>query len=173
MPIFVQWKWMERTKSFLVIFHFHDDGSKPNLRYRTKLLQGRRSPYLYTSEGAPLISPESGEIRTVMTWAPSHPEIGLFSELLSYANIINGFKETEKRKFRNKLELFLDAGNGTGFIVNKATPKEILDELFEGIVLLSIDTNKTGKPVFFACFELRQKYIDYLRKVLKPHLRSD
>ena len=39
-----------------------------------------------------------------MTWAPSHPELGLLMELLSYANIINGLKETEKRKLRVGLE---------------------------------------------------------------------
>ena len=36
MPIFVQWEWKGRTKSFLVIFHFYDDFSKPNLRMKMK-----------------------------------------------------------------------------------------------------------------------------------------
>lgn len=38
------------------------------------------------------------------TWAPSHPELVLLTELLSYANRINGFKEFEKGELRAKLE---------------------------------------------------------------------
>jgi hypothetical protein len=44
MPIFVQWKWDETRKSFLVVFHFYNDFSKPNLRIR------KYSPVLVTYE---------------------------------------------------------------------------------------------------------------------------
>ena len=64
-----------------MIFHFHDDYSKPNIRFKKKFKDGR-----FEFE------------RPTITWAPSHPELGLLSELLSYANIINVLKETEKRE---------------------------------------------------------------------------
>ena len=36
MPVFVEWKWIEKTETFLAVFHFWDDGNKQNLRMRTE-----------------------------------------------------------------------------------------------------------------------------------------
>jgi len=95
MPVFVEWKWQERFKSFLVIFHFHDDFSRPNLRVK-KYEKGR----LFMARHSKVLSAK----KAWMTWAPSHPELALLTELLSYANRINGLKEFEKGELRAKLE---------------------------------------------------------------------
>ena len=92
MPVFVEWEWKEQTKSFLMIFTFYDDFSKPNLRLRK--MKVRRTSH-------PKYDPP---FKPVTTWAPSHLELGLLSEILAYANLINGLKLTEKRKLRDKLE---------------------------------------------------------------------
>ena len=70
--------WNEQ-KLFLVIFHFIDDFSEPNLRM-------------------------SKEYDNLMTWAPSHVELGLLGEILRYANIIDGLRETEKKELKYKLQ---------------------------------------------------------------------
>jgi len=92
MPIFVEWEWKERTKSFLLIFSFYDDFSKPNLRLRK--MKVRKMSY-------PNYDPP---FKPVTTWAPSHIELGVLSDVLSYANLINGLKPTEKRKLKDRLE---------------------------------------------------------------------
>ena len=84
MPILVQWKWKERTKSFLVIFHFYDDYSKPNLRLKKRKFISRTTYYewrqlFYLPINEPLdieiIKDKDREFqKPVMTWAPSHPE---------------------------------------------------------------------------------------------------
>jgi len=89
MPILVQWKWVEKAKSFLVIFHFFDDYSNPNLRIQKKSGLWER---IYPQKEA------------WMTWAPSHVELGMLGELLRYANIVDGLKESEKRELRDVLE---------------------------------------------------------------------
>lgn len=87
MPVFVQWKWKEETKTFLVIFYFYDDFSKPNLRVR-KYEKG----HLLMLTPSEIFTPS----KAWMTWAPSHPEMALLTQLLTYANIINGLKEDKK-----------------------------------------------------------------------------
>lgn len=89
MPVFVEWKWKERTKTFLVIFHFYDDFSKTNLRIK-KCEKGR----LLMLTPSEIFSPS----KAWMTWSPSHPDMALLTQLLTYANIINGLKEDEKIK---------------------------------------------------------------------------
>ena len=88
MPIYIQWRWNENTKSFLVIFHFFDDLRRENLRIKKKTgiwetLHPQKEAW--------------------MTWAPTHVEIGLLADLLLYANIINGLSVPEKEKLRTKL----------------------------------------------------------------------
>jgi hypothetical protein len=95
MPVFVEWKWQERFKSFLVIFHFHDDFSRPDLRVK-KYEKG----LLFMAKYSKVLSAR----KAWMPWAPSHPELELLTELLSYANRINGLKEFEKGELRAKLE---------------------------------------------------------------------
>ena len=150
MPILVQWKWKERTKTFLVIFRFIDDFSKPNLRVK-----------IYSSYGA------NAPARADMTWAPSHVELGLLSELLGYANIIDGLSGDVKTELRKKLEiLFEEKGAAHTYwefagAIGKEIPKRpcIID------VGKFPDDWRFWAPV---CPE----YIDYLKRVLKPYLRN-
>jgi len=169
MPIFVQWKWKERTKSFLVIFHFHDDYSKPNIRFKKKKFKD-----------------ESLEFeRPTITWAPSHPELGLLSELLTYANIINGLKEMEKRELRRDLEIVVDEGNGKlrlywapiENLLQQLPNKGLLFEappfaiFFSHYNVEAYDKKKIDKDSLF-CTELCPEYIDYLKTLLKPYFKG-
>lgn len=141
MPILVQWKWKEETKTFLVIFRFIDDFSKPNLRIK-----------IYKSHCAD------------MTWAPSHVELGLLSELLRYANIVNGLNESIKTKMRAELEVIFQDKNRL-----VVTPQSMIDIDRETrdenciIHVGDIDEWDFWAPVCPA-------YIDYLKEVLKPYL---
>lgn len=77
MPILVQWKWKENTKIFLVIFHFYDDFSKPNLRFKGRQLK-RYDPV--SKQFLSLPSRKYGKdsiMKSIMTWAPSHRELAL------------------------------------------------------------------------------------------------
>ena len=169
MPIFVQWKWVEKTKTFLVIFHFYDDYSKPNIRFKNKKFKDGSFEFE----------------RPMITWSPSHPELGLLSELLSYANLVNGLKEWKKRELRINLEITTDEGNGSLnlywepikhllHLPNKVMMFEAKDRaLFistaETHRFESYKKEKIEKDSLF-CVELCPEYIDYLKKVLKPYL---
>lgn len=165
MPVLVQWKWIKRTKSFLVIFHFDNDYSKPNLRTRKMRFEGKRPIYLYVPQD--LVPEEDvshpAKIRTVMTWAPSHLELALLTELLCYANVINGLSETEKKELRYKLEIMT-----TPVEYYADMKKELKDKIF----FFGYDETWeiTEKPKWVFCVELCPKYIDYLKKVLKPYI---
>ena len=140
MPIFVQWKWKERTKSFLVIFHFFDDYSNPNLRIkdRTGLFDYYRP-----------------RKKAWMSWAPSHVELGLLGELLRYANIVDGLKESEKRELRNALE---------------GKSAECIDDLWKGYLYRVGKRWALGSkfdPYFLV--ELCPEYVDYLKNLLKKY----
>jgi len=179
MPILVQWKWNERTKSFLVIFHFYDDYSKPNIRLKKKT---------FKDEGVEFERP-------TITWAPSHPELGLLSELLSYANIINGLKEAKKRELRTDLEIAVDEEEE--HVRLYWYPIRVLLKLQNKVLLFETPDNcifirqaewmgepteprlygesyekKIKGPDWFFCVELCPKYIDYLKTVLKPYLKD-
>jgi len=167
MPIFVQWKWQERTNSFLVIFHLYDDYSRTNLRLTKKTLCDGESEFE----------------RPTITWAPSHLELGLLNELLSYANIVNGFKEVKKKELRRDLEIAVDEGKEH---VNLYwSPIENLLESHNRLMLFEVPSRglmikypervkayvkkKEGKDSFF-CAELCPEYIEYLKKILRPYL---
>jgi len=144
MPIFVQWIWKERTKSYLVIFHFFDDYSKPNLRITKK--KYRFMEHLHYPQN-----------KAWMTWAPSHVELGLLGELLRYANIVDGLSETEKGKLRNVLE-------GKAF----EDIWSLRNELPEDKIIFLDYEPVTGESIFVV--ELCIEYVDYLRKLLKPYI---
>ena len=111
MPIFVEWKWKEATRTYLVIFHFDDDYSKKNLRTQTMKFEDEKllNPELryYTPAVLHFASDDhfrrKFQIRSVTTWAPSHVELALLTEVLTYANLINGLKEETKRALMDKL----------------------------------------------------------------------
>ncbi len=166
-PILVQWKWQERTKTFLVIFHLYDDYSEKNVRFRR--LSYRNKEYVFD--------------RPTITWSPSHPETARVSEILSYANIINGFKEKEKRELRSDLEVAVDMGKqGSLFweplktLLNMLPNKVVLFEAKDRVIFLSSSIIKRYKKKFekdfFLCIELCPEYIIYLRKILEPYLKD-
>lgn len=166
MPVFVEWKWQE-TKSFLVIFHFYDDFSRTNLRMR-KFDKGR----LVMLTSSAILEPQ----KAWMTWSPSHLEIALLSELLSYANIINGLKESRRNEIRleleGKLELLRCGFYNTPLdaIMNEE-PQSLFDNISrmpdKKIVIYPTDSGELSSFV-----ELCPEYIDYLKKLLKPYLKQ-
>jgi hypothetical protein len=112
LPIYAQWKWNEKTETFLLIFHLDParldaDGHKPNLRIRemnfSDFPESDKIEFYVPCRHYSKFS--EGKNRNVVTWAPSPVETGLLQELLSYANIINGFKLPIKLELRQKLEV--------------------------------------------------------------------
>lgn len=181
MPILVQWKWKEKTKSFLVIFHFFDDYSKPNLRVKKMRFEGSEPPYIYVPQDFSSTTGRSIKTRPVMTWAPSHVETGLLGELLRYANVVGGLNEAEKKKLRRKLEVIYDVPEKVEKRIKynrhayEKWKKEILDEL-SGIDmefhLGCREIGKGGEVETVFCVELCSEYIEYLKKLLKPYLKD-
>jgi len=173
MPVFVEWKWQENTKSFLVIFHFYDDFSKPNLRIR-KYEKEKERMILIENPRRFIATKEAW-----MTWAPSHSELGLLMELLGYANMINGLKEFQKR------ELCIDLEGRRGVYERSPVARRNKDVL-KGVLSLSDvlrEMRRDRKAVIYhehkefkygslnACFEISPEYIDYLRNLLKQYLK--
>lgn len=156
MPVFVEWQWKERTKTLLTIFHFYDDFSKRNLR-------------LMKLDNSKFFSPEGNlELkRDWVSWAPSHPEMALLMQLLGYANIINGLKESEKRRLKAKLEGVTEMEESDTFYIQDFR-KDI------GKDKKTVVYVEHGEPVHLmhCCIELCPEYIDYLKKVLKPYLKD-
>jgi hypothetical protein len=197
MPIFVQWKWQEHTRTFLLIIHFDADGSKPNLRKREMF---------FSQDGEPMrlyfpfdwvkddIKSSTYVKRSVTTWAPTHVEIGLLSELLAYANIINGLKPWKREELKSGLDV-LSAGIDmvNNFMkrnkeVGSVQALKELDQIPDGIeeepisrfikscgnraYLFGAETNyKSGEIESLFGFELSQEYIDYLKELLKPYVK--
>jgi hypothetical protein len=168
MPVFVQWKWIERTKTLLTIFHFYDDLSKPNLRLMKfdGGLTAFHSPKGYFEAKKAWIS-----------WAPSHPEMALLMQLLSYANIINGLKPSEKKKIWLELE-------GKGDILDTC-PEDDLPKIGQSRQIRK-EIGNDKKVILYVeffppfreedhqlctCVELCPEYIGYLRKTLNRYLR--
>lgn len=91
MTIFLTLDW-QPNEQFLFIFTFKDDFKSSNLRSNlTKvkaLVTGSVSEYTVTD-----INTCEQIASSHYTWAPSHIELGLMTELLSLANRINGSKK--------------------------------------------------------------------------------
>ena len=171
MPVFVEWKWKEKTKTFLVIFHFYDDFSKSNLRIKK-----------YEKGHLLMLTPNKAidPMKAWMTWAPSHPDLALLTELLSYANIVNGLKEFEKRDLRTKLGTarweHVDGELGV-VIYSPHMQNEMVEDKKTAIYSEKPD-NHSEKPAhstevpLHVCAELCPEYIDYLKRILKPYLKD-
>jgi len=144
MPIFVQWKWKVKTRSFIVIFHFIDDYTKSNLRI-TK-----------TGFWADIFKLKGIRNKGWMTWAPSHVELAMLADLLHIANIVDGLEDSIKRKLRR----FLDCSWQT-----EEEAKEWM-QMFPDIKAWIPPT--TDLPMVA---ELCEGYIEYLNKVVKPYLK--
>jgi hypothetical protein len=187
MPIFVQWKWQKKSKTFLVIFHFYDDFSKANLRRVKKKLIGSHYFYYFL----PIEVTMSKEMRektwkgtdveiekSMMTWAPSHTELGLLGDILRYANMIDGLNESTKTQLRYDLEVMVNVGLNIGTNSVIKVDEDRLDDLFERFpnkgkcIFLSHEKDKDedGRYVTHCCIELCPEYIDYLKEILKPYL---
>lgn len=169
MPILIRWKWQENTKSYLVIFYFYDDFSKPNLRYRKRQLayfkDSPRQLFDKNTEGKiakPIMKP-------IMTWAPSHRELALLSDILHYANMISGFSEKIRRDLRYDLEITVTMGDRQFALDEKRI--EELDERFRNpLVLIGREKTKRGDLATFFCIELSPEYLEYLRDIIQPYV---
>lgn len=176
MPILVQWKWQERTKTFLVIFHFFDDFSKPNLRLKKRVLDGvdtlQTKQFLtYPISERSKDSSEWKMEKPILTWAPSHTDLALLSDLLTYANMINGLPEDARRDLRYDLEIVVDVGKSR-FELDETRIAD-LDRRFSNLcTFMGRDRNKEGFLSGSFSIELRPEYIDYLKEVVKPYLKE-
>lgn len=117
MPVFVEWRWKEETKTFLVIFHFYDDFSRTNLRVNSTPEKNRLTLFKFVGGDDPFDPVETKG--AWLTWSPSHVDLALVVELLTYSNIINGFKEARKRSLIEHLE----------FISRRGTLNEVSGEV--------------------------------------------
>jgi hypothetical protein len=140
MPIFVEWKWHEKSKSFLVIFSFIDDYTKSNLRISTT---GRWAD----------IKRKKSHKKAWLTWAPSHVELAMLSDLLHISNIVDGLQYSAKRKLRPLLE-------------GDFQTDEEADE-FMRMFPMDIESWVGPGPMVA---ELCEEYIEYLNKVVKPYI---
>lgn len=176
MPIFVQWQWKEHTNTFLTIFHFWDDGAKTNLRMKKKVEgfetvttsenEGKGEFISATSLPYYVLSPPLN--MTYMTWAPSHPEFCFLTEVLTYANLINGLKESEKRNLRPILEGRLiqkgDYKREDYIFSDVQIHRELAKSMCDGTIVLFDEGG--------ICCKVCPEYIDYLRNLLKPYLKD-
>lgn len=219
MTIYLQWKWIEKTETFLLLLHFDADSStkSKNLRIEPKLFWSSESLkdeelkklsdgyYFpeYLKDKVKAVMGAFGDtstikVRNVITWAPTHVEIGILSELLCYANILNGLKKEQRRTLRTGLQFWVeeeikefmmeaDKINREGndeklqeYVARYRENAESLIKTFRGEKLLRKMLNnrvylfgleddfKEKKLDDLYCFELCPEYIDYLKKVLEP-----
>jgi hypothetical protein len=171
-PILVRWKWQERTKSYLVIFYFYDDFSKPNLRFgKRQLTHFKDAPrqlfdYDIAGEHPAVALPDA---KSMMTWAPSHRELALLSDLLHYANMVSGLPEATRRDLRYDLEITVTMRNGSFGLDEKRI--EDLDNRFRSpLFLCGREKTKEGVLETFFCMELSPEYLEYLRDIVKQHI---
>jgi hypothetical protein len=178
MPIFVQWKWVERTRTFLAIFHFIDDYAQSNIRIRrrkvAKKVIGCPRWILYPSnEEIDDFLKEEKYLESnslAMSWAASHVEIGLLGELLRYANIIDGLDASQKRSLRRKLEIHVDLDEERSeFFEEEFTT---VSKRLRNRILTLFERDKTGERLCSFCYRLCSEYIDYLKEILKPYLQT-
>jgi hypothetical protein len=215
MPVYVQWKWQENTQMFLMILHFDparasEDGWAPNLRSREmrfvryKTLAPAKVQH-YCPSGLPFKEcklteeqkhdAKSIKKRIVTTWAPSHVEIALVTELLTYANFLNGLKPEIRKSLRTSLDIFFETLEDNRRITRGETSYEDRDvrkraesaindyNYFKWSVDRHTDKERGTlwgceyntkeekcEPVF--CVELSFEYLEYFKNLLKPHLKK-
>jgi len=167
MPVFVQWKWIEKTKTLLTIFHFFDDYEKPNLRLMK--MGGDIRTFLHSPKRDMKLK------KNWISWAPSHLEMALLMQLLSHANIINGLKPSEKKELWFELEGREDMYPYEEDFSKFAEP-HIVGERIGGNtrVIQYIDRREDAEgflPVY-TCVELCQEYIDFVWNKLRRYLKD-
>jgi hypothetical protein len=166
MPVFVEWRWKEETKTFLVIFHFYDDFSRTNLRVNSAPEKNHLTIFTYVGGDDFLDDVETKG--PWLTWAPSHVDLALLMELLTYSNIINGFKEAKKRLLIQDLEFVSRKGT-----VNKISGEvEKADWLRMGAMHCVVGEDKKlacyydDKHHGYAMAELCPEYIAYIKELV-------
>lgn len=190
MPIFIQWKWQEKTETFLLILHFDADGSKPNLRNRNMAFWsskdiegerelGRNDAYYFPAKHREffqraLCMRAMGDVsaittRNVQTWAPTHVELGLMQELLSYANIINGFKIGIREELRKKLEVFFRNKNQE-MVEYVKSYFSLVHDLPHKAFLFAAEEDSKKRNYVTICTELCPEYLEHLRAIVKPYM---
>lgn len=109
--------------------------------------------------------------KPVLTWAPSHIEVALLGDLLRYANIVDGLKESDKRKLRKKFEINISIRDDGVFVLSRFDDEEIPDIWFKlGTLVGSVAEHKNEERDIFVAIRLEAEYIDYLKEVLKPYI---
>jgi hypothetical protein len=148
-----------------VIFHFYDDFSRTNLRVNSTPEKNRLT--LFTFVGGDDFVSDVETKGAWLTWSPSHVDLALLMELLTYSNIINGFKEAKKRQLIQHLE----------FISRKGTLNEVSGEMEKcdwikgGAMLNVVGCDKKtasysdGNGHTYAMVELCPEYVDYIKKM--------
>ncbi len=180
MPILVEWKWIEKTETFLVVFHFWDDSKQQNLRMRI-LEQGFETLALVLAsdqgtfekgeentvavETAPYYELEYPKTKAYLSWAPSHAQFCLLTEVLTYANLINGLKPDARRKLKLPLQGKMKKEEHKGkneayFLIDY----DLLTMIGWKKAIVSFSSQNT------LSFEVCLEYVEYLRKLIKPHM---
>jgi hypothetical protein len=178
MPIFVEWKWIERTQTLLVVFHFWDNNQKENLRMRIKEYDyeqiadadWEKESSASDDEFTSIVTcPEASfgqkypKTGAYLSWAPSHPEFCLLTEVLTYANLINGLRPHLRRKIREKLQ-----GRLTKYVSEYDGKTYVSISLHSELIeFLSTDSIVSFSHQTGVSFEVRLEYIEYLRKLMK------
>lgn len=181
MPILVEWKWIEKTETYLVVFHFWDDREEENLRMRVleegfETLAYVLSKYNIEDKAeileenfvavmtAPYYNLSYPRTKAYLSWAPSHAQFCLLTEVLTYANLINGLKPHIRKKLKFKLQ---------GMLNEKMCTERNRDHFLIDYDMLSKMGDKaivsfSGQD--YLSFEVCQEYIEYLRKLIKPYI---
>ena len=114
--------------------------------------------------------------KPIMTWAPSHVELGYLGEVLRYANIIDGLNENEKNDMRpflaaesEQYSIFAEATILDRFNSNEHMAR-LRDVLFGKHELYCIEKENEEIEIRFRGIELCEEYIEYLREVLKLYM---
>jgi hypothetical protein len=101
-----------------------------------------------------------------LTWSPSHVDLALLMELLTYSNIINGFKEAKKKLLIKDLE----------FVSRKGTLNEVsgevekLDWIRGGAMYGVVGCDKKianykDNGHWYAMAELCPEYVNYIKEI--------
>ena len=95
----------------------------------------------------------------------SHPELALFTELLSYTNTTNGMKEYKKRKLIKVIET-----PSYGLALARVKAGSCAREYFnKGRFYLIGYEHTRPETRLLCCAELCPEYIDYIKDLLKQY----
>lgn len=148
--IYLRLEWQSNNQ-FLFIFEFHDEYPKPNIRFKSA-----KNGY-------------DKDYHNWIEWAPTHVELGMMAELLSFANRINGSKQrivllevlTQHSTYVKKaLEGSTLQNNPSNYIMEQKTPFEL--KILQWF-------SKCKRSVFYkngdviVGFEVNQALINFLR----------